>query len=71
MISANTQKVLTTDSSVQILLSALITYSTYSVHKETNIDLPDKLSLVTDNSSDVISPTILKNYAQLKFYSQF
>ena len=71
MISANTQKVLTTDSSVQILLSVLITYSTYSVHKGTNIDLLDRLSLVTDDSSDVISPTMLNQYTQLKFYTQF
>ena len=67
MISVNTQKVLsTTDSSVQILLSVLNTYSTYSVHKGTNIDLPDKLSLVTDDSSDVISPTML-SITELKY----
>ena len=38
----------------------------YSVHKGTNIDLPDKLSLVTDDSSDVISPTML-SITELKY----
>ena len=52
--------------SAEILLSVLIIYSTQFDHKGTNIDLPDKLSLVTDDSSDVISPTML-SITELKY----